>query len=374
MRKLSLFAVALLSIATLGTAQSVTFTGDVLADFPANQLMIDPGGADVGMPPSLAGGTSGWDIRNLGVSYDDQTDTLYVGIDFAGIAGDADGDGDPANSSAALLVNGGVDLPNMQGSEGFAFAMDLDDDGLLDFVAGIPLGADLSGFTVATYDNTTGVGSSSPTVDPYSRFGTTLPSNIGSIFASPSAAAPDIEFTIPNFSELLAQFGMGNDGDFGIFAFAGSLEDDGIGEDFVQDIIDVGTAGPCVPIPNQYEIRNVQGVPNGNAVTTRYGVMRDYGCCVLYSLLLSPAPIVISSVPGTPSVLVSDLMIPSSLFVVDNGVPDTQGLAVACKEATAVIPDGLPSGTKIYAQILAYPAIDASQTFFTSNVVTYTQP
>ena len=218
MRMLGYTAIVLVTIASLAAAQAVTFTGDVTADFPGNQLMIDPGGADVGMPPNLAANTSGWDIRNLAISYDEQTDILFVGLDFAGIAGDADGDGDPGTSSAPLLVNGGVDLPDMLGSEGFAFAMDLDDDGLLDFVAGIPLGADINGFTVATYANTvTGNGSLSPTTDPYSRFGTTLPANIGTLFASPSAAAPDIEFTIPNFSDLIAQFGMGSDGQYGVF-------------------------------------------------------------------------------------------------------------------------------------------------------------
>lgn len=375
MRMLGLTAIVLLTVASIATAQSVAFTGDVLADFPADKLMIDPGGADVGMPPNLAGNISGWDIRHIAVSYDEQSDVLFVGLDFNGIAGDADGDGDPGNSSAPLLVNGGVDLPDMFGSEGFAFAMDLNDDGLLDFVAGLPLGADLSGFTVATYDNGINAGGSSlPNVDPYSRFDVTLPQNIGTVFASPNAQQPDIEFTIPNFSELIATYGMGSDGQFGIFAYAGSLEDDGIGEDFVQDIIDVDTAGPCVPVPNHYELRDVQPVPGGNAITTRYGVMQGYGCCILYSLILSPAPIVVSSVPGTPSILVGDIFLPGSLLVFDNGVPGTGGLAVACKEATETIPNVLPAGTKIYAQILAYPAVDASMTFFTSNVVEYTQP
>ncbi|MEZ6195078.1 MAG: hypothetical protein R3F20_05015 [Planctomycetota bacterium] len=375
LRLASVFSLALLALALPARAQAIAFTGDVLADFPSVKMVSDEPMPDVGMPPGLAGTVSGWDIRHIGLSYDPLSDTLFVGIDFDGIAGDADGDGDPSSTSASLLMNGGVDPADFGGSESFAFALDLDGDGLLDIVAGVPMGADLSGFTVATYDNTViGGGSASVTVDPYNRFDVPLGGNVGTIFATPSAAQPDIEFTIPNFSALLAQFAFGNDGFFGVYAFAGSLEDGGIGEDFVMELMPIGDVNECVPIPNHYEIRHVLPQDGGFEVGTRYGLLENYGCCVLYSLLLQPYPIPIVELPGVPHVLVGSIQVPGSLYIIDAGAPGTDGHAVACKDAAAFIPDTIPPGTQIHAQILSYPAFNPTQTFYTSNVVTYVHP
>jgi len=51
------------------------------------------GVGDVGLPLNAPPGTvSGWDMVDLRLTYDTATDTLYVGINTFGIAGDADGD------------------------------------------------------------------------------------------------------------------------------------------------------------------------------------------------------------------------------------------------------------------------------------------
>ena len=219
----------------------IAFTGDVQADFPAAAIhpdLID----DVGIPANFpAGVISGWDMQGVALSYDAASDTLYLGIDSRGIEGDADGDGDPASTSAALANNGGADLADLGGSESVLVALDLNNDGTADVIAGIPFGGDISAFTVSTF-----VGS---LFAPYVAFGAPLAANTGAIHANPSAAAPDFEFTITNFSQLMVQFGNVNQPSIGLLAFTGSLDDDGIGEDFIPAV------GTLTPIPNPACVR-----------------------------------------------------------------------------------------------------------------------
>ena len=97
---------------------SSLYSGDISTDFPSTgsaKHVIVADGQDVGMPPGFSG-SSGWDIQNVHVYYD--SDSLFFGLDFFGIASDADGDGDPSSSSTNLTNNGGVDSPNLQQSEG----------------------------------------------------------------------------------------------------------------------------------------------------------------------------------------------------------------------------------------------------------------
>ena len=82
------------------------FTGDTEADFAAAstnnyQIIEDTSNPDVGMPPAI-GGTSGWDIKDIRLLFDGDADTLTVGVNFWGIASDADGDGDPSSTSTEL--------------------------------------------------------------------------------------------------------------------------------------------------------------------------------------------------------------------------------------------------------------------------------
>jgi len=74
-----------------------SFTGDVEADFPAGPtilIFVDPGGKDVLVPTHPVPGTSsGWDIKDVRVTYDSATDILYVGLNSYETVGDADTDG-----------------------------------------------------------------------------------------------------------------------------------------------------------------------------------------------------------------------------------------------------------------------------------------
>ncbi|MEZ6197474.1 MAG: hypothetical protein R3F20_17405 [Planctomycetota bacterium] len=367
---LSLLALAL----ALGVShgQAITFTGDVTADFPPTQFFADPGGMDVGIPPNLAGMMSGWDIKGVALSYDEATDTLFCGIDTFGIAGDADGDGDPGSPSAGLVINGGDDLPNFGGTESFTMGFDFDDDGLLDIVVGTPIGGDLSSFTVATYDNLVFFPTQNPLSDPYNRFGTPLPGNTGVVAASPSAAFPDLEFTITNFSALLAQYAVPGNDTFGLHAFLGSLEDDGIGEDYLPAVAMTSIPNlPCMPVAGDFRITEQMAVPGGTSITLQTGIPDAYGCCVLYSQFLNPMPFAITSVPGQPIVSLGITAVPGTISVIDLGIPPSNGNPVQCKSTTFLIPQ-LPLGFKIYAQNYLYPTNFVSP-HITTNVVCFEQ-
>ncbi|MGB6873472.1 MAG: hypothetical protein WBE46_04945 [Dehalococcoidia bacterium] len=219
-----------LTLATPVGAATVTFTGNVTADFTGAGILTipDPGGVgDVGLPTSPPlpppGTVSGWDMIDLRLTYDPGTDILYVGINTYGIAGDADGDGDPSVTSAWLAAKLGTDIANLGSTECIAIFFDLDKDGTYDVIAGVPAGEDISGFTVANF--------SGFPANPAFAFGADLPTHTG-IHTTPAAGTPDFEFTILNFSTL-----PGSDASLGGFVvqgFLGSIEDDGIGEDFIQ--------------------------------------------------------------------------------------------------------------------------------------------
>jgi hypothetical protein len=209
-------------------AATPTFTGNVPADFTGGGVLIipDPGGVgDVGLPANKPNGTiSGWDMVDLRLTYNATTDTLYVGINTFGIAGDADGNGDPGGTSAWLAANGGTDVANLGGTETIAVYFDLDKNGTFDVIAGVSGSTNVSGFTVANF-------AGSPWY-PSGAFGTALPTHTGSYHANPSAAKPDFEFTITNFSTLPAS--DASVGGFIVWAFMGSIQDDGIGEDYIN--------------------------------------------------------------------------------------------------------------------------------------------
>jgi len=219
-----------LTLATPVGAATPTFTGDVPTDFtgPGILTIPDTGGVgDVGLPLNAPPGTvSGWDMVDLRLTYDAAADTLYVGINTFGIAGDADGDGDPGGTSAWLTTNLGTDIPNLGSTETIAVYFDLNQDGTFDVIAGVSSTTDITGFTVATFSVL-----GNPW-NPGAAFDTPLPGNTGSYYANPSVADPDFEFTILNFSTLPGQDALL--AGFRVWAFMGSLQDDGIGEDFIQ--------------------------------------------------------------------------------------------------------------------------------------------
>lgn len=206
-----------------------TFTGDVEADFVDEQTLVPSDDLDdVGLPAAAPMGTvSGWDIKDVRFFYDRVNDELFVGLNFVGVGGDPDGDGDPTTTAPWLASQGGLDFPSWTGTESFVVSFDFNMDGDFDVVAGLDLFSDITQFQVATADIT------APT--PPLSFDTPLPGNIGIVPNDTSGASPDIEFSIVNASTLPgATWTPGADPASVMFfasAFAGGLADDGVGED-----------------------------------------------------------------------------------------------------------------------------------------------
>jgi hypothetical protein len=230
-----------------------TFTGNAPADFgglPDTVAVTDPGGVgDVGVPipPAPSGTVSGWDVAVLYLNYDHATDTLYVGVDTFGICGDADGDGNPGGTSGWLAGLGGMDLADLSGTESFCLLIDTNNDYVsgiggpgIDVVVGVNSANDITTFGAYNF-----VGDP---LNPQVGFGAALPNTV-TLYANPSAAAPDMEFSIANFSTLPnASFTPGQAFSFQINLFMGSLQDNGVGEDYIS------SAGATVPV-------NVVGQP-----------------------------------------------------------------------------------------------------------------
>ena len=365
-------------LASVSFGQAVTFTGNVVNDFASATILADPGGInDVGLPASLIGALSGWEMIQVALSYDNVSDTLFLGIDCRGICGDADGDGDPNSTGPGLSMSGGVDLPNFSGSESFTFGLDLSGDGVLDVIAGTPFGVDIFGYTVSLFSPFGNL------FAPAFFFGTPLPAHTGTVFMTPNAAAPDLEFTITNFSALLNMFVSPMQSSIGVHVFTGSLADDGIGEDFFPANVTLPlplTFFECFPVLNLYQILNrptLNLMTGETAFTTRYGLPNDYGCCIFFSLFTQTPGFILDNLGGLPTIdvgLANDLL--GSITVIDLGVPGFTA-AVACKDQDYIVPPGLPVGTKVYLQTFAYPnavPFNPALTFYSSNVICYIQP
>ncbi len=217
------------------------FTGDAYVDFPASFAVRfdDPGGMDVGLPHQFPAGTIvGWDVKTLYFYYNWSMDTMFVGVDFSGIAGDADGDGDPGRTGLVLASLGGFDEPDLGGTESVVLLIDTNMDKKYELALGVNGTANISSF--GTYNF---VGKE---YAPAFGFGKRLYPDPASLYANPSASKPDIEFTITHFSKLPGfSFSPSESFSFRTTLFAGSLADMGIGDDLVP-----GPAGTVITIPS----------------------------------------------------------------------------------------------------------------------------
>ncbi len=209
-----LFRTALVISVTAVGAKA--FTGDVAVDFvgPDVAVQLDP--MDVGLPVQAPGGTvSGWEFTAVLFELDAANDMLRVGLDYVGHAGDADGDGDPSNSSAWLLGNGGFDFANLGGTESICIAFDFDSDMNMDVIAGVSAMTDT--YSVNAFNN--------GGLLPFS-FGAPMPMHQGAYMIG-----PDFELELTNLSGLADYTNM-DEYCFYYSVFSGSYADDGIGEDF----------------------------------------------------------------------------------------------------------------------------------------------
>jgi hypothetical protein len=247
----SLAALALVGAGSASASQ-VQFTGNVAKDFPEGQRGIgvivdnpDPvtgqsNPNDVAQAAWItqAGHITGWNMKDLRMHYDAATDTLAVGINFFGIAGDADGNGIQGVADPRTIAAGGVEVPHLGGRESITVGIALNGDKTPDIVAGVPAdktkaGPGIDGFTVAKYDPVAGLNGIEY------GYGATLKDQLGGLAFDPSAAHPGFEFLIKNVSKIPG-FQVPNMKDgflwspgFSIEAFAGSPDDVVAGEDFI---------------------------------------------------------------------------------------------------------------------------------------------
>lgn len=187
-------------------------------------------------------------MRDIRLSYNEKTDELNIGINCFVVCGDADGDGDPSVTSLELTQRGGQDAPNLGLSESFAFAFDLNVDGVMDFVLGVPASQPASSqpFTCGTTFDTRCFGlyrylDTKNNDQPGQRFlqianDMVLPHPTRQDNIATTKARPDFEWTILNFNQLRQKFGVAaidpsKEWSLNFLAFAGSFADDGIGED-----------------------------------------------------------------------------------------------------------------------------------------------
>ena len=129
----SLLSWSLAFLAALGagtaSADPITLTGVVERDFDqANpSVRISPVSTDpahIGQASwmSQRGWVSGFSIKDVRSSYDEDSDTLFVGVNTFGIAGDADGNGDPGGADPLTTSSGGIDPPFMGADKSIAVA------------------------------------------------------------------------------------------------------------------------------------------------------------------------------------------------------------------------------------------------------------
>ncbi|MBM4221289.1 MAG: T9SS type A sorting domain-containing protein [Gammaproteobacteria bacterium] len=224
-RKLVLVALGLVTCGS--SAFAITFTGDVPTDFLINSAILFDDPNDVGLPASAPPGViSGWELADVQFLRDRPNNAMHIGLNFTGIGGDADGDGLEGGTSWWLANLMGYDEPMLGGSEAICIALDIEydgvPDGVLDIVAGDAIAVAPGLFQVCQFD---------PNYDQYTpalAFNGLLPQHTGSFFYG-----PDYELTITNFDQLIDPSLYSYC--FDIAVFAGSYQDDGVGEDYIID-------------------------------------------------------------------------------------------------------------------------------------------
>ncbi len=193
-----------------GTAVSPLFvTGNVEKDLPARSesVTVVPGRSidSVAQPKWMtdAGLINGYVMKDIRLSYDQKSDTLAVGVNYYGIAGNTDGSRDGSTSPQTIAM-GGSNPPHLGGDKSITVAFTpVTEKGINAaplVVAGVPAiksvapAGTTDHFDVATFQNSPGgLGRS---------YGPTLTANLGNLAYDPSQAHPGFEFTIKNFSKI----------------------------------------------------------------------------------------------------------------------------------------------------------------------------
>jgi hypothetical protein len=214
----ALAAVAVM-LAGSGPAQAdpITLTGNVASDFTTSNgsimIPVDQGPYEIaGTSATGSNLVGGVDIQNIWLNYNAATDQLDVGIEgyknSAGqeeIFGDYSGNPNPAADSS-VTTNSNGSLNNFGGLKSIAIAFapltqsasGQNSAGTPTIIAGIPQdksqggSGTIDGFTVSKYNG-------NPLLEL--GFGSQI-AGAGNLAYNPSAAHPDLEFTINNFSKI----------------------------------------------------------------------------------------------------------------------------------------------------------------------------
>jgi hypothetical protein len=258
-----------------GTQVSPLFvTGNVATDMPASSssVTVVPGQPldAVAQPAWMtqAGLINGYAMQDIRLSYDKTTDTLSVGVNFYGIAGDTDGTLN-GGTNPLTTAAGGSNPPHIGGDKSISIAFTpvtaagVNAEPVV--VAGVPANksnspaGSLDGFNVATVNSA--AYQSSGIAQAY---GTTLANNLGALAYDPSQAHPGFEFTIKNFSQIPGLNALTNG--FYISAYAGTGTTVIVGKSAIPDTL--------VSIPNPtgqpQNLNNPPPVtPNGPGTNTK---------------------------------------------------------------------------------------------------------
>jgi len=226
-------------------AAAIDFTGNVVNDFNTadpNHLSteiipVNPSPQSLGEWPTQTNNgnwVTGWNIKDIYLSYNSSTGTLYVGIDNwanqnGQIAPFGQANGDPSGTPTAYdPAHLGYGTPSSDKSIALAFApintANPSVPGTPVVIAGVPAdktknGPGIDGFTVSSINKSQASGGLGY------MFGQNLPQNQGNLAFDPTTAHPQLEFTIKNFNQLINP-----SSGFWIEGFAGSAEDRYVGE------------------------------------------------------------------------------------------------------------------------------------------------
>lgn len=240
-------------------ADPINFTGFAANDFNPNtnpnvqvfSIDSDPLNNIAETPYMIANNRiTGWAVKDLRLSFDSSSQTMSVGVNTYGVAGDADGNGNPGtvDPKDPNFVHG-QDLPNLGGQKSItvAFAANNPNNptqpGTPIIVAGVPAdkstaGSGTDGFTVASYaGNNAGI---------QNNYGQALAGHVGTLAFDPSSAHPNFEFTIPSFNTIP---GLDPTAGFWVKVYAGSPDDGSVGEENSQWIHVPSFAPETIPEP-----------------------------------------------------------------------------------------------------------------------------
>jgi hypothetical protein len=192
-----------------------SFTGNVATDFPSTEpgiiTLVNPEYPTTNQLAYLTahGLSPGLSIQDVRLYYNKSSDTMNVGVNFFGVAGQIQSPGKPVSTPSSFFGNGGS----------ITLGFDMTLKGSPTLLAGVPqepsqLGTGLNGFKIAAY-NPTNAGLAA-------SYGAALTAQTGNLRFTPSAQHPGVEFSISNFSKFP---GYDPANGFGLVAYAGSSND-----------------------------------------------------------------------------------------------------------------------------------------------------